>query len=114
MNDSTSTFIRRRTLALWSELLPDLPILREVRTENGQFEGFFVHGTDLCLGLFEGQWVLGHLHAPPHRLLPEHRKVTVNAGPFDFPEQAVAALFASVVHERALALLRSTALADDP
>jgi hypothetical protein len=91
--------LRDRTYALWRELLPDVPLLLSLRTDD--FQGLRVRGTDLGIGKFGGEWVLVHIHAD--------NQVSVNAGPFDFPEQAVAALFAAVIHHRALALLRTEA-----
>lgn len=99
MSDVPFGFLRARTYDLWRELLPDAPLLLSLRTHD--FQGFRVRGTDLGLGKFDGEWVLVHIHADD--------QVSVNAGPFDFAEQAVAALFAAVVHHRALALLRTEA-----
>ena len=100
MPDLHFAMLRDRTYALWRELLPDAPLLLSFRTDD--FEGLRVRGTDLGIGKFEGAWVLVHIHQ-------DSQAVSVNAGPFDFPEQAVAALFAAVVHHRALALLRTEA-----
>ena len=98
------SLLRNRVIDLWCELLPDSPLLLSLRTDD--FRGLRVHGLNMAIGKFQGEWVLAHVHQ-------ESQAVSVSAGPFDFSEQAVAALFASVVHERALALLRTEAFALD-
>ena len=102
-NDEFST-VRRQVHKIWRELLPDVPILKTV--DSGPFSGFVVYGTEIGIGLFEGQWILAHIPVTGSA-------ISANAGPFDFSEQAVAALFAAVVHERALTLLRNAAFSDD-
>ena len=100
MSDLHFAALRDRTYALWRELLPDAPLLLSLRTDD--FQGLRVRGTNLGIGKFADEWVLVHIHR-------DSQAVSVNAGPFDFSEQAVAALFAAVVHQRALALLRTEA-----
>lgn len=88
--------VREATQTTWREVLPDAPLLRSLKAQS--FAGFAIHGTDLGIGLFDNQWVLVHVHAGG-------QDVTVSQGPFDFHEQAIAALLAQVAGNRALRFL---------
>ena len=88
--------VRSATDYTWREVLPDAPLLATLQTED--FDGFRIHGSDVGIGLFDNQWVLVHVHA-------DQSGVTVSQGPFDFHEQAIAALIAQVAGGRALGIL---------
>lgn len=86
----------------WAQTLPDKPLLLSITTDD--FAGLRAHRTTFAVGIFAGEWVVGHVHA-------QNNEVSVSAGPFDFAEQAVAAFLAMVVHDRALNFSRSLVFA---
>jgi len=88
--------VRSATDYAWREVLPDAPLLTKLHTDS--FDGFRIHGTDHGIGLFDDQWVLVHVQAA-------EADVVVSQGPFDFHEQAIAALIAQVAGGRALGVL---------
>jgi len=99
MNDEQKRSIlpvRAATLNVWREVLGGKPLLHELSCEG--FAGFRIHGSDLGCGLFGEDWVVVHVQAAG-------AGVVVTQGPFDFPEQAVAALVAQVAGTRALHFL---------
>ena len=88
----------------WGQVLPDTPLLLSIASDD--FSGVRAHRTTFAVGIFAGEWVVGHVHA-------QNNAVSVSAGPFDFPEQAVAAFLAMVVHDRALNFSRSLVFAGE-
>ena len=95
---STVNSLSRLTLLLrstWLRVLPDVPHLAPISTDA--FQGYHLLRTDQGIGLYEGAWTLVHLHGEDD--------VIASAGPFDFPEQAVAALISQVAGQRATAVM---------
>jgi len=80
----------------WKQVFPDAPLL--LQTSDDHFCGYRVHGTELGIGLFDNEWVLA--------FIPKNdADLTLSQGPFDFVEQAIAALMAQVAGNRALLFL---------
>ena len=88
--------MRAATENTWKEVFPDAPLLLHASDEH--FQGYRVHGTELGIGLFDGEWVLAFI-------AKNGADFTLSQGPFDFAEQAVAALLAQVAGSRAMRFL---------
>jgi hypothetical protein len=88
----------------WTQVLPDAPLLVSLQVES--FDGFRAYGTDLSIGLYDGVWVVAHVHA-------KGAGVSVAHGPFDFYEQAVASLISQVAGERAIGFLAAQETGQD-
>jgi len=88
--------VKEATHKAWTQVLPDTPLFLSIQDDS--FRGFRAHGTDFGVGLYDGCWVVAHVHA-------KGSGASVAYGPFDFYEQAIASLLSQVVGDRATRFL---------